>query len=439
MKSNFIYHPLSFSSLPEAITEKLKLLDRIKQPVEQLFYTGNPKLLESKAIIAIIGSRSPNPYAKALSAQLASKLAKAGASIISGGAMGIDIIAHQNSLPSTIMISPSSLDQIYPPTNAKTIQEIAKKSLILSEYEKAYNPHKYSFLMRNRIIIALADAIIIPYADLKSGSQNSANVALKLDKKLDKKSCQSLLKAIESNPSNALIIEFHISSSKSEAEYMQDARAFANAFSSSAIPVAEVRFFEPSVQESVEFLRARTKELGIEIHTQDLRYILELQNSNLAIAHKELEKFAIGLDSQEGARVVSSEEVRFLCEGIASFSVEELFCALMDKKPFVKILQNIYEEGTSEVMIVRELQRFFYQLFLFFSYIKTHGSLNASEILGFTPPKHILERQRKYCLYFKEVDYIEIFDLLNRWDMDAKSGRSKNSLTTLIKIQAMLR
>ena len=184
MKSNFIYHPLSFSSLPEAITQKLKLLDRIKQPVEQLFYTGNLKLLESKAIIAIIGSRSPNPYAKALSAQLASKLAKAGASIISGGAMGIDIIAHQNSLPSTIMISPSSLDQIYPPTNAKTIQEIAKKSLILSEYEKAYNPHKYSFLMRNRIIIALADAIIIPYADLKSGSQNSANVALKLDKKL---------------------------------------------------------------------------------------------------------------------------------------------------------------------------------------------------------------------------------------------------------------
>lgn len=264
-------------------------------------------------------------------------------------------------------------------------------------------------------------------------------IVLKLDKKLDKKSCESLLKAIESNPSNALIIEFYISSAKSEAEYMQDARAFANAFRSGNIPVAEVRFFEPSVQESLEFLRTRTKELGIEIHTQDLRYILELQNNNLAIAHKELEKFCIGLDSQNGVRAVSSEEVRFLCEGIASFSIEELFCAVMDKKPFVKILQSIYEEGTSEVMLVRELQRFFYQLFLFFSYIKTRGNLNASDILGFTPPKHILERQRKYCLYFKQTDYIEIFDLLNRWDMDAKNGKSKNSLTNLIKIQAMLR
>lgn len=263
-------------------------------------------------------------------------------------------------------------------------------------------------------------------------------ILMKLDKKLDKKSCESLLKALESNPSNALIIEFHISSSKSEAEYMQDCRAFANAFKSPNMPVAEVRFFELSLQENLEFLHAHAKDLNLEIHTQDLRYILELQNNNLSIAYKELEKFCIGLDSQ-GVRHISSEEVRFLCEGIASFSVEELFCAVMDKKPFVKILQNIYEEGTSEVMLVRELQRFFYQLFLFFSYIKTHGNLNASEILGFTPPKHILERQRKYCLYFKEADYIEIFDLLNRWDREAKSGKSKNSLTTLIKIQAMLR
>ncbi len=184
MKSNFIYHPLSLSSLPNNIYQKIELLNTIKQPLKQLFYTGNLKLLESKMIIAIIGSRSPNPYAKSLTASLANKLSKAGASIISGGAIGIDIIAHQNSLPSTIMISPSSLDQIYPPSNAKSIQEIAKKSLILSEYEKSYNPHKYSFLMRNRIIIALADYIIIPYADLKSGSQNSANVALKLGKKL---------------------------------------------------------------------------------------------------------------------------------------------------------------------------------------------------------------------------------------------------------------
>lgn len=264
-------------------------------------------------------------------------------------------------------------------------------------------------------------------------------ILLKLDKKLDKKSCQSLLSAIESNPNNALIIEFHISSSKSDAEYMQDCRAFASAFSGGNTPVAEVRFFEPSLQESVEFLHARARELRLEMHTQDLRYILELQNNNLSIAYKELEKFCIGIHTQDDIRQVSSEEVRFLCEGIASFSVEELFCAVMDKKPFVRILQNIYEEGTTEVMLVRELQRFFYQLFLFFSYIKTHGTLNASEILGFIPPKHILERQRKYCLYFKETDYIEIFDLLNGWDRDAKSGKSKNSLTTLMKIQAMLR
>lgn len=140
--------------------------------------------MDSNVIVAIIGSRSPNPYAKAMTAQISSQLSQAGAVILSGGALGIDITAHQHSLPSTIMVSPTSLDRIYPPSNAKIIQQIAQNSLILSEYEKDYSPYAHSFLLRNRIIIALSDCIIIPYADPKSGSLNSANVAIKLNKRL---------------------------------------------------------------------------------------------------------------------------------------------------------------------------------------------------------------------------------------------------------------
>lgn len=271
-------------------------------------------------------------------------------------------------------------------------------------------------------------------------------IVLKVDKKFDKKTCEKFLNALVKHPNNALVIEFYIASSKTDAQYMQDCRAFAQSFKNPNMQVAEVRFFEPSIQEGLEFLRARCKEIGIEIHSQDLRYILELQNNNLAIAYKEIEKFSIGLKSQntdsksqsQPTKFIDTQSVRFLCEGVASFNTEELNCAIMEKKPIVKILQTLYEEGVNEVALVRDVQRFFYQLFLFFAYIRTKGAPDVGEILGFNPPKAIIERQSRYCMKLKERDYIEIFDLLNSWDLEAKSGKSKNSTTILMKIQAMI-
>lgn len=274
-------------------------------------------------------------------------------------------------------------------------------------------------------------------------SQNSlfgdkSFLLLRLDKKLDKKTCEKLLGALANNMENALIIEFYASSAKSSAQYMQDCRAFVSNFKSPKIPVAEVRFFEPSLSECMQILQERTKELNIALKTEDLRYILELQNNNIAIALKELEKFCIGVNSSE-TKQIESQSVRFLSEGVASFSVEELTCAIMEKKPFLKILQTIYEEGIDEMSLIREVERFFYQLFLFFSYIKTKGAPNAAEILGFSPPRHIIERQSRYCISLREQDYAKIFELLNQWHVECMSGKSKNGMTTLIKIQAMLR
>lgn len=160
-----------------------KLLE-LKKPPETLFYTGNIKLLDSQINIAIIGTRKPNPYTKAFTSTLAKELSKCGANIISGGAIGVDIIAHQNSLPRTIMISPSSLDHIYPNANAHIIKEIAQKGLIISEYKENFLPKKYSFLQRNRLVIGLSDIIVIPQADLNSGSIQSAKMAIDCNKPL---------------------------------------------------------------------------------------------------------------------------------------------------------------------------------------------------------------------------------------------------------------
>ena len=166
---------------PISIPQKLQ---NIKNPPKTLYALGDTSLLESPLTIAIIGTRRPNLYAKNITAQLASELSKAGATIISGGALGIDIIAHANSLPSTIMVSPSSLDIFYPASNKPIIEQIAKQGLLLSEYEKCYPPERYAFILRNRLIIALSDLVIIPQADLKSGSMQSARIAQEQGKPL---------------------------------------------------------------------------------------------------------------------------------------------------------------------------------------------------------------------------------------------------------------
>ena len=152
----------------------------LKKPPKHLFYKGNLDLLDSFKV-AIVGTRAPNPYTKMLTSQLASKIAKY-AVVVSGGALGVDIIAHQGAFPRTIMISPSSLDIIYPQENAKLIQKIAESALILSEYEQSYMPHRHSFLERNRLVVALSDIVILPQGDLKSGTHSSANYALKMGK-----------------------------------------------------------------------------------------------------------------------------------------------------------------------------------------------------------------------------------------------------------------
>ncbi len=152
----------------------------LKKPPKHLFYKGDLSLLDSFKV-AIVGTRAPNPYTKTLTAKLANAIAKS-AVVVSGGALGVDIIAHTHSLPRTIMIAPSSLDIIYPRENAQIIQKIYDSALVLSEYERNYIPQKYSFLQRNRIVIALSDIVILPQGDLKSGTSSSAKYALTLGK-----------------------------------------------------------------------------------------------------------------------------------------------------------------------------------------------------------------------------------------------------------------
>lgn len=157
-----------------------KSLESLKNPPKELYYIGDKDLLNHFKV-AIVGTRRPNQYTQTMTASLAKKISKY-AVVVSGGAIGIDFIAHTNSMPNTIMISPSSLDITYPKENSKLIENIKNKALIISEYQSPYFPKKYSFIERNRIVIALSDIVIFPQGDLNSGTSHSAKIAVELNK-----------------------------------------------------------------------------------------------------------------------------------------------------------------------------------------------------------------------------------------------------------------
>ncbi len=157
-------------------------MQKIKTHEFELFYKGNIDLLKQKKV-AIVGSRKAGKYSKETTYLLAKKLSKKYA-VISGGALGIDAQAHKGAYPRTIFVSPSSLDYIYPKANENLIKNIYKNALAISEYEKNYKPFKYTFLQRNRIIVNLAEFVIISEASLNSGSMRSFEWAKKYKKQV---------------------------------------------------------------------------------------------------------------------------------------------------------------------------------------------------------------------------------------------------------------
>lgn len=160
-----------------------KALQTLEKPVEKLYFKGNPELL-NRFKVAIVGSRKPYNYTKSVVSKLASEISKRGGVVVSGGAMGVDAVAHRGAGKNTIGVFANSLDLIYPKVNKELINGIAQNSLALSEYEETTKARPYFFVQRNRIVTGLSDVVIIAQADLNSGSMRSAEFALKQGKEL---------------------------------------------------------------------------------------------------------------------------------------------------------------------------------------------------------------------------------------------------------------
>ena len=130
-------------------------------------------------VVAIIGTRRPTLYGRQVAKKLAADLARAGFSVASGLARGIDSEAHEGALSTgtTIGVLGCGLDIVYPPENRELYERVAATGAIVSEFPFGRQPDQQTFPQRNRLVSGMADAVIVVESDIKGGSMITARFA----------------------------------------------------------------------------------------------------------------------------------------------------------------------------------------------------------------------------------------------------------------------
>src|SRR5579884_2803752 len=155
-------------------------LREIFDPPLVLFAIGRSELLHSHAI-AVVGTRNPTPYGVAAAERLSADLARAGLSIVSGMARGIDTAAHKACLREngdTIAVLGCGVDVLYPADNRKLYEDIGKRGLLVSEFPLGAPAYPQNFPIRNRIVSGLSLGVVIVEGAQHSGSAITAKLAM---------------------------------------------------------------------------------------------------------------------------------------------------------------------------------------------------------------------------------------------------------------------
>ncbi len=158
-----------------------KKLKNINNPPAVLYVRGELPALNDRLCISIVGTRSSSAYGNRIAFEMGYNLAKAGAVVVSGGAIGIDCLSQKGAIQASgkaITVLGAGLNVNYLSANKNLCENVARTGAVISEYPPDYHVYRWNFPMRNRIISGLSDGVLVIEAAQKSGSLITANLAL---------------------------------------------------------------------------------------------------------------------------------------------------------------------------------------------------------------------------------------------------------------------
>lgn len=155
-----------------------------------LWYRGAGGVPRRQSTLAVVGSRDATAYGQSVTRTLSSGVATRGLTVMSGGAYGIDAMAHRAALaagtgtPLTAAVMAGGLDRYYPAGHEELLREVSSRGILLSEMPPGASPTRHRFLQRNRLIAAMSGAVLVVEARWRSGAQNTAGHALGLGREV---------------------------------------------------------------------------------------------------------------------------------------------------------------------------------------------------------------------------------------------------------------
>jgi DNA processing protein len=165
-------YPPAFRTLPD--------------PPVVLYAMGDVHLLNDPGM-GIVGTRAPTDYGRRTAAGLSRELARAGYTIVSGMAKGIDAVAQAAALDAggaTVGVLGHGIDKIYPPENRSLFLRVRDRGLLISELPPGEEPMAGNFPRRNRLIAALSAGVLVVEMGEKSGARHTVDYALELGKEV---------------------------------------------------------------------------------------------------------------------------------------------------------------------------------------------------------------------------------------------------------------
>ena len=133
--------------------------------------------------VAVVGSRAATGYGRWVARDWSASLAEAGLAVVSGAAFGVDGEAHRGCLAvggSTVAVLACGVERAYPAAHARLLEAIAEQGAVVSEYPVGAVPARHRFLVRNRLIAALATGTLVVEAGVRSGAARTATAAREL-------------------------------------------------------------------------------------------------------------------------------------------------------------------------------------------------------------------------------------------------------------------
>ncbi len=197
-----------------------------------------------------------------------------------------------------------------------------------------------------------------------------------------------------------------------------------------------VRLYNPFAGEAISIVKEEAQRRGAQLDHYSIQHLLSSQNGDIALACNELNKLAI-LQIP-----ITSKEIDELVYGMAEVTIEQLIAALLNRQDFKEPLERILQSGEDEIRIITALSAFMSQLYMFYIYIKLHGTASAKAILGYEPPKFIVQQRSQLSIKFNQESYEKIIALLLETELQMKSGVKTDNyallLSALLKVQTLV-